>query len=234
MNQGFPNSFTTSTNVPALVANALPQARLDFIRKTYLLFYAGLFSALIGGLVCINSPLERLITGPTYFLALIVYFGMAVGMMSLARTPGWNYVSLFAFTAFDGMMMAPWLKYAERFAPGILAQAGFLTVMVFSLLTAYTFVTQKDFSYWGSALFTGLSALISAEFANLFWFHSSGGAYWLAWITVVLFCGYILYDTSQIIQRYEEDDYCLAALSLYLDFVIMLQAIVEILMANRD
>lgn len=232
MNPDFPSSITTYGQ--PTVANALPLARLNFIRKTYLLFYAGLFSAIVGGLICINTPLEGIVMGVPYFITLLVYLAVAAGMISLMRVEGWNYAALLGFTAFDGIIMAPWLHYAERFAPGILAQAGFLTVMIFSLLTAYTFITQKDFSYWGGALFTALSGLIIAQFANYFWFHSTGGSYWMAWFTVVLFCGYILYDTSQIIHRYEENDYCVAALSLYLDFVIMFQAIVEILMGNRD
>lgn len=234
MNQSFPTTFTNSTPRSSTVAHALPLARLHFIRKTYLLFYAGLFSALLSGLFCIHTPLEQLVVALPWFVTLLLYLGVAIGMISLMRIEGLNYAALFCFTAFDGIIMAPWLKRCEQFAPGILGQAAFLTIMIFSLLTAYTFLTQKDFSYWGGALFTGLGALIIAGCANAFWFHSAGVAYWLAWSTVILFSGYILYDTSQIIHRYEESDCCLAALSLYLDFVIMLQAITNISMVHSD
>lgn len=35
----------------------------------------------------------------------------------------------------------------------------------------------------------------------------------------VLFCGYILYDTNQLIKKHSYDEYIRAAISLYLDVI---------------
>jgi FtsH-binding integral membrane protein len=140
---------------------------------------------------------------------------------------------LFGFTFLIGVLFAPIIKIFEQSAPGIVGQAAFLTTLVFGSLTAYAFISRKDFSYLGGMLFVGLIALIVGGLANVFFFKSSGASYWMAWVTVFLFSGFVLYDTSQIIHRYDERGYCAAALSLFLDFLNLFMAILRILGGSR-
>ncbi|HEY0074704.1 MAG TPA: Bax inhibitor-1 family protein, partial [Abditibacteriaceae bacterium] len=58
--------------------------------------------------------------------------------------------------------------------------------------------------------------------------------YWMAWISLFLFSGFVLYDTSQIIHRYDAKSYCAAALSLFLDFFNIFMAILRILAGSRS
>jgi FtsH-binding integral membrane protein len=39
------------------------------------------------------------------------------------------------------------------------------------------------------------------------------------WVSAVTFCGYILHDTSRIVLKDETDEYVIACLDLYLDFL---------------
>jgi FtsH-binding integral membrane protein len=48
-----------------------------------------------------------------------------------------------------------------------------------------------------------------------------------------LFCGFILYDTSQILLKYNTDEYISAVISLYLDFINLFLDILRILAATR-
>ncbi|MBV9864470.1 MAG: Bax inhibitor-1 family protein [Abitibacteriaceae bacterium] len=223
--------FTHST-LTTTVAQASTEARLDFIRKTYVLFMAGILMSIVGGVVSLRTPLWQLVlsTSPFSFLSLFLFVMVARG---LSRTPGLNYAALFSFTLVTGILFAPILMAYESLAPGVVTQAAFLTVIVFGSLTAYAFISRQDFSYLGGMLFVALIALILGGLANLFFFHSSAMAYWSAWITLLLFSGFVLYDTSRIIQRYDMNDYCGAALELFLDFFNMFLAILRILSGSR-
>jgi len=230
-NQQEPLGYTLSTPVAALSA----EGRLAFIRKTYVLFMAGILTAIVAGALCLSTPLVgvALSLWRMPLLAIGLILGGTVVAEMLSRKEGLNYVALFGFTGLIGFIFAPIIYYYGLRAPGIVEQAAFLTIVVFGSLTAYTFVSRKDFSYMGGFLFVGLIALILGGLANVFYFKSSGASYWMAWVSVLLFSGYVLYDTSRIIHRYDERGYCSAALALFLDFFNMFMAILRILYGNR-
>ena len=229
-----PNAFNSSTNWT--VAQSSVEVRTEFIQKTYVLFFASLLAAIVVGGITLNTPLyavsRALLDIPLLAFGLMFGGAMLAGVVS--RTEGLNYVALFGFTSFVGFIIAPVLSLYEGAYPGIVGQAAFLTVLVFGALTAYVFVSKKDFSFLGGMLFVGLIALIIGGLANMLFFKSSGAGYWMAWITVFLFSGFVLYDTSQIIHRYDAKGYCAAALSLFLDFFNLFMAILRILSGNRN
>lgn len=45
----------------------------------------------------------------------------------------------------------------------------------------------------------------------------------------IIFCGYIIYDTDNLIKRYTYDEYIWAAVSLYLDVVNLFLTLLQIL-----
>ncbi|PQV63104.1 putative protein/modulator of FtsH protease [Abditibacterium utsteinense] len=232
---GNSNPFSYSSQ-PLTVADSPVEVRMEFIRKTYSLFLAGILCALVAGTICLNStPVYSAAIGilQLRLLAFVLILGLAMGAQAVSRIEGLNYAALFGFTAFIGFLFAPILRLYEQSAPGIVVQAATLTAITFTALTAYAFITKKDFSFLGGMLFVGLILLIGGSLANMFFFKSSGASYYMAWVTLFLFAGYVLYDTSQIIHRYDAKSYCSAALSLFLDFFNMFMAILRILSGNR-
>lgn len=236
MNSGYdhgPQEQPYSEAAITTVAQLSPEARLNFIRKTYVLFLAGILSSIAGGVLCLSVDAVAmfaltLLRSP--MIAILVLFGATWLATSVSETEGLNYFALFAFTAFIGILFTPVIAL---YAPETVVQAAFLTTVVFGSLTAYAFISRKDFNYLGGILFVGLIALILGGLANIFFFKSSAGSYWMAWITVFLFSGFILYDTSRIIHRYGENSYCSAALALFLDFFNMFMAILRIVGGRR-
>ena len=85
----------------------------------------------------------------------------------------------------------------------------------------------------GGILFVGVVGLVLGGLANAFIFHSPLTSYIMAWFTLLIFSGYVLYDTSNIMRRYDTGAYCSAALSLFLDFFNMFMAILRILSGSR-
>lgn len=221
-NQSNPFDYS-SASVP--VAQSSGEARLEFLRKTYALFFAGIICCLLMGaaLGVISHPL----------ILLVLILGGSFGAQAVSRTEGLNYAALFGFTGMLGWLFTPMLAMYELRQPGIVTQAAALTTITFGALTAYVFVSKKDFSFMGGLLFVGLIGLIVGGLANAFLFHSPIASYLMAWFTLLLFSGYVLYDTSNIMRRYDSRGYCSAALSLFLDFFNMFLAILRILSGSR-
>jgi modulator of FtsH protease len=225
--------FSSTTQMP-MVAQTSVETRLNFIRKTYVLFLLGILTAVAAGAVCLQVPsvynavIGLLRSSP--FILLLLILGASFGAQAVSRVEGLNYVALFGFTGLMGLVFAP---IVALYAPAVVGQAAFLTVVIFGSLTAYAFISRKDFSYLGGMLFIGLISLILGGLANAFFFKSGAASYMMAWITVLIFSGYVLYDTSQIINRYDERGYCSAALALFLDFLNIFMALLRILSGSR-
>uniref|UniRef100_A0A0E0E854 BI1-like protein n=1 Tax=Oryza meridionalis TaxID=40149 RepID=A0A0E0E854_9ORYZ len=103
----------------------------------------------------------------------------------------------------------------------ILESAILTTVVVFSL-TAYTFWAVKrgrDFSFLGPFLFASLIVLLVFAFIQILFPLGRISQMIYGGIASLIFSGYIVYDTDNIIKRYTYDQYVWAAVSLYLDVI---------------
>ena len=124
---------------------------------------------------------------------------------------------------------------AERVAPGVVGQAGVLTLAAFGVLSLYAVTSRRDFSAWGSFFIVGLVVLIVASLINAF-VGSAAGGLWIAVIGVMIFAGLLVFDTWRLLRSgvYGQDDYVLAAVAIYLDLLNMFMFILQILMGGRD
>ena len=113
----------------------------------------------------------------------------------------------------------------------ILPKALFFTVALFSILTAIVFVSRKDFSFLRSALIFGSIAAVLFGVVAMFAGFSVGTLFF--WAMLVLAGGYILYDTSNILLRYSERHYVLAALQLFASFATLLWYVLRLLSRRR-
>jgi modulator of FtsH protease len=220
------------------VAESSAEVRLGFIRQTYVLFMAGILTAIVAGFLCLTVPsLTQAAVGilRSPILAFGIIIGASIGCQVLAnREGGVAYAGLFGFTSLIGFMFAPILAMYEGSAPGIVGQAAFLSTLVFGSLTAYAFVSRKDFSFLGGALFVVMLAVIGGALANMLWFKSSGFGYWLAWGSLLMSSGFVLYQTSNIIHEFTPRQAAGAALGLFVSFFNIFMSLLRILSGNRN
>ncbi len=231
--QSNPFDYSSAT---VSVAQSSATERLEFLRKTYLLFLAGILCCVVTGAATLHVPAlmrASLSVLQMPLLAMILIIGLSWGAQAVSRVEGLNYAALFGFTAVIGWIFTPILAIYEMRQPGILGQASALTIIMFGALTTYVFISKKDFSFMGGLLFVGLVGLVLGGLVNAFLIHSPIASYLMAWFTLLLFSGYVLYDTSNIMRRYDTRSYCSAALSLFLDFFNMFLAIIRILAGSR-
>jgi FtsH-binding integral membrane protein len=129
--------------------------------------------------------------------------------------------------------IAPIIYVYSRNDPGVVSQAGILTLSTFGILTMYTFVSRRDFSAWGSFLVVGLWVLIGTSLLNMF-FRNQTASLWMAAVGVLLFSGLLVFDTWRLRNRYGPDDYVPAAVAIYLDLLNMFLFILQLLGGGRN
>lgn len=226
-----------SPSLPMPVAQLSTDERLDFIRKTYSLFMGGILFALLVGWATLNIEsvfVASMMLRQNIIVGLLLLFGLCIGAQAVSRVPVLNLAALFTFAGFMGFFLTPLLWMFESRFPGIVGQAGGLTVLAFGSLTAYAFISKKDFSFLGGLLFVGLVMLILGGLANMFFFKSSLASYAMAWVGLLLFSGYVLYDTSNIMRTHDRNEYVSAALGLFINFINMFLSILRILAGSRS
>jgi FtsH-binding integral membrane protein len=213
------------------------EVRLAYIRKVYTYFSFAIAAGVGGALISMNTSLVYYsLEHP--FIGLILFFGMAIFASSSAGNPTRALPTLLGFTFVSGIIISPTLfaiahGYVRGADTGVIYDALFLTSLVFGALTAYVFVTKKDFSYMGASLTIGLFMVIGISLVNIF-VQSTTVDLALSAIIVILFSGFILYDTSRILRNAHEMPPTLAALNLYLDFLNLFMAILRLLSRSRD
>jgi modulator of FtsH protease len=214
-------------------AQASVEERMGFVRKVYALFFAATLFAVGGvGVALTVEPLQRFAFEHPWIMFFIMIGGVFAAQ-AVRHVRGLNLVALFGFTALTGVVISPLIGYVLAYNPQSLLAAGVLTVGIFGGLTAYVFVSKKDFSFMRGMLMTGLIVVILAGVVNIFLGASALG-FAVAAASLLLFSGFVLYDTSNIIRRYPTNEYVAGALSLYLDAFNIFLALLRLLNSSRD
>ena len=234
MSQFDANPYATG-GIPA--AHAAAEARATFLQRTYSLLLAGVlcFTATLWATANIE-PVRQMAIGlfsMNPILWIIVVLGAGFGVRAVANTYPINLVAYFAYTFLFGLILAPAVLFAADAMPSVLTQAALLTVPVFTGLTAYVFMTRKDFSFLGGFLWIGLMVMLGLGICGMIFGFSLG--LWYSVAGVVLFSGYILYDTSRILHHYPPNAHVAAAIELFVSLILLFQHILHLLMSlNRD
>ena len=221
-----PNSGAMGAPIPIpMAADASDQARLNFIRLTYVLFMASVLTTVVGGIISLNTPLGNLVMAFAPW-SLLLILPLSIGAQVVADKPNLGNAALFGFAALLGIIIAP---VVNLYSPNTVTQAGALSVLIFGALTVYVFITRKDFNFLGGIVFVGLVTCIGAGLLNYFVFKNSGFSYWIAWGVLLFSAGFVLYDTSNIMQRYPLNQPAGAALGLLISFFNIFMSLLRIL-----
>lgn len=214
-------------------------SRMGFIRKVYLILCAQLvITAFFVALGAVVESLNIFLRTNILFL-IVACIGSIVTIIMLICIPGWarevpkNYILLFLFTIFETYSVGSLTAHYK--ATSVFA-AAVLTAAVVIGLTVYAFYTKTDFTYEGGLLFMCCFALLAVSFIQIFFYCR-----WLEILIcifgVILFGVYLIYDTQLLLgdkgNKYEIDDYVLAALNIYVDIINMFIYILRLLGDRR-
>ncbi|WNH08353.1 Bax inhibitor-1 family protein [Thalassobellus suaedae] len=113
----------------------------------------------------------------------------------------------------------------------ILNQAAIVTLALFTGLSAIVFVTKKDFSFLRAGLTVGFFIAIGLILAGTLFGFNLG--LWFSVGMCALAAGSILYQTSNLVNKYSEDEYIPAALGLFASLMLLFWYVLRIFM-SRD
>ena len=222
-------STTTLGRGVTAAASVSTTERLVFIKKVYSLLALSMLTAAVGAYLG-SGPLFLLVA-PNMMLFFILQIGLIFFASFAARKPGLNIIALFSFTTVSGLTLGPLLA---RVGPTIAAEAFALTAITFVCLSAYVVYSKKDFSFMSGFLMTGLIVLVIGGLLNMFFIQSGMMHFVMSGASVLLFSGFILYDTSNILRYYGTDEHVSATLALYLDVLNLFIALLSILGIMSD
>ena len=121
--------------------------------------------------------------------------------------------------------------YYMESGPEILNQAAIVTLALFTGLSAVVFLTKKDFSFLRTGLTIGFFIAIGLIIAGTLFGFNLG--LWFSVAMCLLAGGSILYQTSNLVNKYTTEDYIPAALGLFASLMLLFWYVLSIFL-SRD
>jgi len=202
-------------------------ATVSFMKQTYQLLAASMLAAAAGAYV--TMPYAETIMQYKWIIfgaeLLVLFFGLS---MSRGK-PGLNLIMLFIFTFLSGISLVPLLASLIGMGNGaVIGNAFLMTAVLFGALSLFAINSKSDYSSWGKPLFITLIIVIIASLVNYFLLHSPMMHIIITAGILLLFSFFTIYDTQNIANG-AYDSPVDAAVSLYLDFLNMFTALLQLL-----
>ena len=145
-----------------------------------------------------------------------------------------QYLAYGIYILAEALIFVPLLGMVIDFVPNsseLLTQASIVTLTLFGGLTAVVFVTKKDFSFLKSALTIGFFIAMGLIIAgSLFGFNMG---LWFSVGMCVLAGGSILYQTSNLVHKYTNEQYIPAAIGLFASLMLLFWYVIQLFL-SRD
>ena len=202
-------------------------SNVAFMKKTYQLLAASMIAAAAGAYA--TMPYAEAIMQYKWLIfgaeLLILFFGLGLSR----GKPGLNLAMLFLFTFLTGVSLVPLLAMLIGAGNGaVIGNAFLMTAVLFGALSLFAINSKSDYSHWGKALFITLIVVIIAALINYFLLQSPIMHIVITVGVLLLFGIFTIYDTQNIANGAYESEVD-AAVSLYLDFLNMFTAILQLL-----
>ena len=233
--------------------------RITYLRKVYgllaisciLAIVCGFLAITIGGTEAfsVDGHAGKRVEVPVLVAAMLnspalmygcfgLLFISTLGASAVSKIKGLNLVALLFVSALMGVQLAPMVFVAQVFA-GLgetlslnpVRDTFLLVGAIFVSITAYAFISKKDFSYLGATLSMGFVVIF---FACILTFFFKSEIFSLAVATggALLAAGFLLYETSLILKG-KMDDPVGDALGLLVQLRNLFMFLLRILMSRR-
>ena len=201
------------------------------LKNVYATLALSIMSASVGAYVHLFTNLLR---GGGILFALIGA-GLAMGLHFTpdnGKNRGQRLSMLLGFAFLSGLGTGPLLDMAVRINPAIVPNAFLLSAIIFACFSGVAFFAPDgQYLYLGGTLLSGLSFMFWMGLLNLF-FQSQLIFQAYLWGGLLLFCGFVVFDTQMIIEkrRRGDKDYIAHSLDLFIDFIQIFRKVLILLM----
>lgn len=213
--------------------------RAEFYRKTYMhVAVAILAFGAVEYLLLKTVPLETILTmisGKYIWLLVIGVFWLASMLatkLSFSVSRNTQYMGLGLYVLIEALIFLPMLGIASLYAPQVITQAALVTLFMFAGLTATVFFTNKDFSFLRNIIVIGGFVALGVIVAGAVFGFNLG--LWFSLAMVGLASASILYETYNIKNIYNKEQYVGAALQMFASIMLLFWYILRIFLSRRD
>ncbi len=235
------NEFTSTFGGPA--AEAAPAQRAQFIRKTYLLLAAAVLAFIGVEVFLFMTPAAAMISTVIFSggaIGWLLVLGLFMGVSFLANR--WatsetsvttQFLGLGIFIVAEAVIFVPLIMMSVYYSgdASVLLKAGIVTLGLFLGITATVFITRSDFSFLGPILAIGGFIALGFIVSSALFGFSLGSVF--AFIMVAFAGTAILYETSNVLHRFNTNQHVAAALTLFAAMALLFWYILSIF-SSRD
>lgn len=224
-----------------LLAHSTTEEKMSFYRKTYAHLAGAFLVFILLEAIFLNTPAIvkvglKMTQGWTWLLVLGGFMLVTSRAEKLAANAGnvrMQYLGFLLYIVAEAFLFVPLLYIAQQFTGSndIFTQAFIVTLGLFGGLSAVVLITKKDFSFMRNIIAIGSVVAIGLIIAGIAFGFNLG--LWFSVAMVVLAGGSILYQTSNMVHKYDKSQHVVASLGLFASFMLMLWYIIQIFM-SRD
>jgi len=224
-----------------IVSDASQIERAEFYRKTYLHVALAILGFIVLETLLINIIPADMIFGMisqkfVWFIILGLFWlgSVMCEKLTMSMSRQTQYLGLGFYALLEAFIFLPVIFIAvamtESFA--ILMQAATVTLAMFGGLTALVFTSNYDFSFLRTGIIVGGFISLGLIVAGALFGFDLG--LWFSVGMVVLASGSILYQTSQVKNVYNTEQYVGAALQIFSSVMLLFWYILRIFMSRKD
>jgi FtsH-binding integral membrane protein len=224
-------------------ADAPATQRAQFIRKTYMLLAAAILAFIVVEGALFASGAANLIASVIFgggAIGWLLVLGLFMGVSFLANR--WatsdtsavtQYLGLAVFVVAEAVIFVPLIMFATHLSgdASVLMKAGVVTLGLFLGITATVFITRSDFSFLGPILAIGGFAALGFIVASALFGFTLGNVF--AFVMVAFAGTAILYETSNVLHRFNTNQHVAASLTLFASVALLFWYILTIF-SSRD
>ncbi|MGB7068107.1 MAG: Bax inhibitor-1 family protein [Pyrinomonadaceae bacterium] len=234
-------NFTNTLNNS--VADALPAERASFIRKTYLLLAAAILAFIfVEGFLFVSGAADMIanviFSGGS--MGWLLVLGLFMGVSFLANrwatsetSKATQFFGLGIFIIAEAVIFVPLIMAATVYSgdASVLVKAGVVSLGLFLGITATVFITRSDFSFLGPIIAIGGFAALGFIVASALFGFTLGNVF--AFVMVAFAGTAILYETSNVLHRFNANQHVAASLTLFASVALLFWYILSIF-SSRD
>lgn len=222
-------------------ANALPEERARFIRKTYLHLAAAILAFIGLETYLFMSGMAEMIAGTmlsvSWFIVLALFMGvsfLANWWASSSTSKPLQYMGLALYVVAQAVIFVPLLYVVAAYGGGgeTIMKAGIVALGLFLGITSVVFITRTDFSFLGPILAIGGFAALGFIAASLLFGFNLGSVF--AFVMVAFAGTSILFSTSNVLHQYHPSQHVAASLSLFAGIALLFWYLLQIFGGSDD
>ena len=231
------NTFENKT----LLIESTDEVRVEFYKKTYTHVAGGvLLFVLFEYLLLQSDTIVNFMMSMTEGWRWLVMLGGFMLVTNYAestvlKTADKNiqYMAFALYAFAQAIIFVPLLYIAIYYTESadLVQQAAIVTLALFVGISAIVFITKKDFSFLKAGLTIGFFIATGLIIAGTLFGFNLG--LWFSVAMCLLAGGSILYQTSNLINKYGTEDYIPASLGLFASLMLLFWYVLQIFM-SRD